>query len=70
MSTTEVGRRTASGKPDSTNQDGVSLQDVIESDRRLDELSCARLLGNVAEVAVMLASRREASDFGRGHTLS
>ncbi|HSS01573.1 MAG TPA: hypothetical protein VLM79_31155, partial [Kofleriaceae bacterium] len=50
MSTTEVGRRPTSGKPDSTPRDGVSLEAVIEADRRLDELSCARLLGNVAEL--------------------
>jgi len=50
VSTTEVGRRPTSGKPDSTSRDGVSLEAVIESDRRLDELSCARLLGNVAEL--------------------
>jgi serine/threonine protein kinase len=50
VSTTEVGRRPSSGKPDSSNRDGVSLEAVIGSDRRLDELSCARLLGNVAEL--------------------
>ena len=49
MSTTEVGRLPAAGKPDSTHRDSVSLQAVIESERRLDELSCARLVGNVAE---------------------
>ncbi|HEY0988221.1 MAG TPA: tetratricopeptide repeat protein, partial [Kofleriaceae bacterium] len=49
MSTTEVGRLPAAGKHDSTHRDGVSLQAVIESERRLDELSCARLVGNIAE---------------------
>jgi hypothetical protein len=39
----------ALGKPDSTSQDGVSLQAVIEAARRLDELSCARVVGNIAD---------------------
>jgi hypothetical protein len=48
VSTTEAGRLAAFGKPDSTSQDGISLQAVIEAARRLDELSCARVVGNIA----------------------
>ncbi|HEX2688143.1 MAG TPA: tetratricopeptide repeat protein [Kofleriaceae bacterium] len=50
MSTTEVGRLTALGTPDGSSAPGVSLQAVIESTRRLDELSCARVVGNLASV--------------------
>ena len=56
MSTTEAGRLTAFGKPEGTGQGGVSLQAVIESARRLDELSCARVVGNIAD-AVHAAQR-------------
>jgi len=50
VSTTEAGRLAAFGKPDSTSLPGVSLQVVIEAARRLDELSCARVVGNLAQV--------------------
>jgi len=50
VSTTEAGRLTASGKPDSTHPSGLSLQAVAESARRLDELSCARVIGNAADL--------------------
>ena len=49
MSTTEAGRLTAVPKPDSAPRDGLSMQAVIESPRRLDELSCARVVGNIAD---------------------
>ncbi|HEX4419681.1 MAG TPA: protein kinase, partial [Kofleriaceae bacterium] len=48
MPTTDAGRLPTMGKPDSAPGDGLSLQAVIESARRLDELSCARAIGNVA----------------------
>ncbi|HEY0192707.1 MAG TPA: hypothetical protein VGC42_16420, partial [Kofleriaceae bacterium] len=38
----------ASSKPDPVQGDGVTLQTVIESARRLDELSCARVIGQLA----------------------
>jgi serine/threonine protein kinase len=50
VSTTEAGRLAAFGKPDSTSLAGVSLQVVIEAARRLDELSCARVVSNIAGV--------------------
>jgi hypothetical protein len=56
VSTTEAGRHTASGKPDSPHRDGVSLQAVIEAARRLDELSCARVVASAAE-AIHAAQR-------------
>ncbi|MBC7975228.1 MAG: protein kinase, partial [Myxococcales bacterium] len=46
MSTTEAGRPTAS-QPDGS--DVLSFQAVIDATRRLDELSCARVIGQVAE---------------------
>jgi Protein tyrosine and serine/threonine kinase len=46
VSTTEAGRLTIT-KPDGS--DGLSFQAVIEATRRLDELSCARVVGQVAE---------------------
>ncbi|HEX8111766.1 MAG TPA: hypothetical protein VF516_28740, partial [Kofleriaceae bacterium] len=60
MSTTEAGRPTP-GKPGNPDPgDGVSLQAVLEaaidSTRRLDELSCARVLGTIAD-AVHAAHR-------------
>ena len=47
MSTTEAGPD-AFGKP-TARTEGVSLQAVIDAARRLDELSCARAVGNLAE---------------------
>jgi hypothetical protein len=50
VSTTEAGRLAAAGKPDSTSSDGVSLQAVNAAAHRLDELSCARIVGNLADI--------------------
>ncbi len=46
MSTTEAGRPTAS-QPDGS--DVLAFQAVIDAARRLDELSCARVIGQIAE---------------------
>jgi len=46
VSTTEAGRLTPTAKSDANS---VSLQVVMESPRRLDELSCARIVGNLAD---------------------
>ena len=47
MSTTEAERLDAPGK--SGERDGATLQAVMEAARRLDELSCARVVGNIAD---------------------
>jgi hypothetical protein len=56
VSTTDAGRLTAAGVPDIINRDGLSLQAMLDSARRLDELSCARVVANIAE-AVHAAQR-------------
>ncbi|HEU4733333.1 MAG TPA: tetratricopeptide repeat protein [Kofleriaceae bacterium] len=48
MSTIEAGRRTF-GNADGVPPDAISLQRVIDAERRLDELSCARVVGHAAE---------------------
>ena len=46
MSTTDAGRLTPTANSDAHS---VSLQQLMESARRLDELSCARIVGNLAD---------------------
>jgi serine/threonine-protein kinase len=49
VSTTEAGRLTTPGEPGSPQRDGASLQAVMDCARRLDELSCARVVASIAE---------------------
>jgi len=49
VSTTDAGRLAAFGTPDSPDRAGISLQALLFASRRLDELSCARVVGNLAE---------------------
>lgn len=49
MFTSDAGRLTVIGMPESTAPDGMSLHALATAARGLDELSCARIVGNAAD---------------------